>query len=1481
LAPDAVVFYTEDGLALWPCVDARNEQNLEWRRIGWRFAQKQWQKGLTLGHSASNDIVLGVALLPAHSARLTLRDSRQLHIESWEHLQNIPLHRRLVCIEALDKPQTTAATTSSQDRITAIDGKSSKLGKSGDLQHKAADGASKLEPQEHRCTERCLAKAVVISPGQGFRIYACNHPERAVSFEWSVSAQELGMYDLRLSPLDGEGLSVRSLPTNVENSGSNVRYAIGKSLMYFTTLIPDNVRTLDLDERVNELVLRKVLLYRPPELLREELTRRHRSVLDLNQIAQSEPLPSLAPYLSILYGDRYLRNRVWMANEALARRYRLQARELFRIDFGGDVQRGELRGLGVGAATVRSPRRNLKDFSQIERRSEIDLRLRTVLTAHQSGRPYLLRLDGEHQPLYDSVYFVGDEALEIASAAIMPEHTRDRNWSAASAAEHTRSLLWANEQMWRSPHALAYGGQPAPSPSPSSEKREPESFIYQIPTRWWLRQKALQRSSSYWPVADVADRLGTPLTRDKLIDTLKQLNPKQWQQRKHCGSESLYANRRWKHGSKCWGAADVFNAGSQILVPCSDLLKTRLREQHCRTGAATPMLDPEGRVVRQALSSIQDMYGVVIMPYPTAQSTQTSTPSDTNRTAQKSNKKKNAQPPDSAIKSDTAAISDTGSTVRSSTSEGKVYGIRRLSGSYPILLDGQPMADGITYALQSGTIIKVGNLNLRYYQPDGVLAQARFHQENITPYYPEGPVFAHIIAGSTGGPFRNSPKQLQEQLPQLPSKITSSEQLSTHDTHTPSHPKHGEQTQVTATPTLRKIATSLQPDLQRIAFTIANKHLNRLDSPEFQEQFRRRYLANPHKPHAGAVALIDRTDGRLLAAVSLPAFNPNPPIEQNPAETHQRIHRYLQGQIVDIYGITDSLLAYDLNRLPPILKRSHSPQERPSHIPHFLEADLWDQRESEQSLRGDQRSGWLLERVLSSAQTPGSTIKIATAIAYANYLRNQNKPILFPAHNCAGGLMFMRQRTHSKTKQVSWRPSTIRFRCNKREGHGSLSFKEALAVSCNVYFAKLALEMAGVPPDILRKGKVQWLSGRHVTGRYQFLQIESDTISKAIQNQPRHRTLFRTASKLGFSMRYQYRKAPNQYGRYTDTFWEPGLSKWTQPAPTLPIKARELAEIQLIRKRQQQELSHGSFEAGRFFGYSSAYPAWQQWSIGATDPRYGYRSSVQRSFGSLDSSTRAMAYVGFGQNLIINPLRLAFLSGVIANGGWMPSPRFWIGYWQDHQPPTKPMIPRLPAKHILNAADAELIREAMAAVTNTGTATHPFRELNLKCLNQYGLQVIGKTGTAENLNPQQRYTYRQLALSTANREQRTAKRKQANKSLCFARRSWNYFYPEENIADSLFTAAIVPISSSTKTTLPQTTGWDIRNLALSVVIKNGNRPEGPECKSERSEAKYLAHDIILAIVQHSGICSQYTDKSMPQISPPKPKRIPKKAKGKR
>ena len=1417
-----VLFYTGDGLILWLCTNAIDETRVELRRIGWRFTENAWQKGLRLGKAASNDLVLGSSMLPLHSLRLR-KEGNQLLIQNRESTMGISKSQRLLCLTSVEapKPEASSKKAPSSNAPTRKDTLDKKR-----KQAKKTKVKEKEEPaiQEAPKEIPCLQKDFRIRQGRYFRLHSRHHPHHGVTFKWQESPQEKGAFDLLLTPSDGKGISVRQLSFEQLQEQNKKGFLVGNAEMYFHELMPKTVRTLDVDEQVQELVLRGILQFKESDKLRTALSLRYVPQLELEQLLNKAQVGNLESFLKPLFKNPFLRNRIWMANQALAHDYRSQARSLFRLYFDKLKKENEVLGLGLGGATLRAPTRNILQPLYQKKKEQLPPRLATILTARDRGKAFLEWYDQKEKERPYDVYFLREHPLELLSSTTIPSETRQREFFSSSAVSAPRTLLWVGQKAYTSRHPFAYvhgrsNGSNGTEKTKPLPKRTPSRFLYRVKGRWWKRSPGLSRSSTEWPMAAIAERLGNLATTESLTTTLKQMNKGRWTRKRHCGRES----RGRRHGQGCWGEQDLIRSGQMLLIPCSDAIQAKYRKRYCKVGAVEPKLDQEGNPMISRQASLNGMAGIVILPK--------------NPRLLQGDAKQNKW----YARADVTHV------------------VRLLSNSLEVQLNDRPMQPNYTYPLFDKDRLQFGEVKLRYRRPTGILAHSLYRGDQIVSNYPEGPIFAHVVAGSVGGPYRSSSQGLKSQLPKPPASYQKG--------------------------SIRKIATTLLPDLQRSAFAVAHRHFSRLDSEAFKKQFRRRYIRNAHQPHAGSVILLNRKTGQVLSALSFPALDPNRPSPVSNEKASGKEFRYLRGQLVDRFGISDGLLAYNPTRLPPDAPAKKRLEGKPTPIPNLLQALHWDKEEALRGVRGYSRSGWLIERAIGGAQTPGSTAKVVTAIAYARYLRLQGKPVRFPKHGCSGGMMFQVKRRSRRGKKVSesWRPTSIHFRCHKKGGHGFLTLKQALAVSCNVYFAKLALEMAGVPAELLRSSKVRWHHGRNSgSGRYEFVNIPRTTISEAMKKNPLHRILFKTASDLGFTMRYTYKIAKKVYGRYTDMFWEPGLPKWPKVPANLPKKQRRKTLIRMLRKRLHRNAPYGHFGTGRFFGFAAAYPAWQQWTLGTQEPRYQKPTSVHETFGSVPASLRGMAYVGFGQNLTISPLRIAMVSATIANGGLLPSPKLWIGDWKKHQsqPPTQDtrQTPRPKTRRILKREDAELIQKAMAAVTSSGTATKPFGRFNRLCLKRYGLQVIGKTGTAETRSAKSRkQLLKEVRKAGRHHYIRGSVKKWRQKSGCWGRRFSRYYYPEEGVADSLFMGSIVPTKTPAIQKLPANKYWQLRNLAFNIVVKNGYHPEGSVCRKkgqdlDRSEAKYLAHDILVALVQQMGACRDYVDTSAPNKKLTSPRR---------
>ncbi len=110
---------------------------------------------------------------------------------------------------------------------------------------------------------------------------------------------------------------------------------------------------------------------------------------------------------------------------------------------------------------------------------------------------------------------------------------------------------------------------------------------------------------------------------------------------------------------------------------------------------------------------------------------------------------------------------------------------------------------------------------------------------------------------------------------------------------------------------------------------------------------------------------------------------------------------------------------------------------RPSFDPNLFVAGL--SKEDWRILSGAGHP--LLNRAIQSSYPPGSTFKIATALAGLH--EGEITPYSLMGSSCTGGLFFG-NRT---------------FRCHKRGGHGSLALIDAMARSCDVYFYQVGIRL--------------------------------------------------------------------------------------------------------------------------------------------------------------------------------------------------------------------------------------------------------------------------------------------------------------------------------------------------------------------------------------------------------------------------------------
>ncbi len=143
----------------------------------------------------------------------------------------------------------------------------------------------------------------------------------------------------------------------------------------------------------------------------------------------------------------------------------------------------------------------------------------------------------------------------------------------------------------------------------------------------------------------------------------------------------------------------------------------------------------------------------------------------------------------------------------------------------------------------------------------------------------------------------------------------------------------------------------------------------------------------------------------------------------------------LQRYIVELFG--DSLQGGAVALDPKsgaVLALHSAPTYDPNRFTGGIPADYW------KSLNTDPRRP-LYNKVLQGRYEPGSTWKLATAA-----LALERKVADLDDHmptSCTGGYQFGNRY----------------FRCWEKKGHGSISMRQAIAVSCDVYFYQLGLKI--------------------------------------------------------------------------------------------------------------------------------------------------------------------------------------------------------------------------------------------------------------------------------------------------------------------------------------------------------------------------------------------------------------------------------------
>jgi cell division protein FtsI (penicillin-binding protein 3) len=113
-----------------------------------------------------------------------------------------------------------------------------------------------------------------------------------------------------------------------------------------------------------------------------------------------------------------------------------------------------------------------------------------------------------------------------------------------------------------------------------------------------------------------------------------------------------------------------------------------------------------------------------------------------------------------------------------------------------------------------------------------------------------------------------------------------------------------------------------------------------------------------------------------------------------------------------------------------------------------------------------------------------------------------------------------------------------------------------------------------------------------------------------------------------------------------------------------------------------------------------------------------------------DWSGVSQATISFGQEISVTPLQLVTAIATVANGGVLQPPRIVLKELSPSGGTIAETAPR-PAKRILEQSTVETLRRMMITVVDTGTA---------KAARVPGYAIAGKTGTAQKIGPDGRYS---------------------------------------------------------------------------------------------------------------------------------------------
>jgi cell division protein FtsI/penicillin-binding protein 2 len=314
----------------------------------------------------------------------------------------------------------------------------------------------------------------------------------------------------------------------------------------------------------------------------------------------------------------------------------------------------------------------------------------------------------------------------------------------------------------------------------------------------------------------------------------------------------------------------------------------------------------------------------------------------------------------------------------------------------------------------------------------------------------------------------------------------------------------------------------------------------------------------------------------------------------------------------------------------------------------------------------------LLDRAFFSLRPAGSTFKLLVLAAYLEQLERDGRlpaegERYGPTFTCGDGVTRGSGAIVLDGRQL---------RCHRsdRGGHGIVrGVGDALAVSCNVYFVKLALQLGGL----------RWVESLGVASPQHLAPW-----GRLAQDHP----VFDAASRLGFD--FDLRGVTQQDRRVlggvrmaaqsADLFCPIGVSPSSvPPAGAIPAPLH----------------------------YHRAFARAATWESFGLAPRPHKPPRIEYK------PLRHLAYLAIGQDMTLSTYHLALIAAAIGSDGILP--QTWIA----------PAAARDPGRRIFSSAVARRLREAMAGVaTPLGTAP----VLRSQALGgRFPFIIFAKTGTAQ------------------------------------------------------------------------------------------------------------------------------------------------------